>query len=90
MKLRTLLYSIEIDNRVEKGILYEFEDHPFKTLGEHPNFYLSNDGIVFYFQQYEYFPYVAGIQEFPISYDSISDLLNPSYSYLYQMQDQIA
>lgn len=80
----------EIDKRVNEGSLYEFQDQPFKTLGEHPNFYLSDDGIVFYFQQYEYFPYVAGIQEFTISYDSVSDFLNPSYSYLYQKQNRIA
>ncbi|MFU0832716.1 MAG: DUF3298 domain-containing protein [Oscillospiraceae bacterium] len=80
----------EIDKRVKEGSLYEFQDNPFQTLGEHPNFYLSDDGIVFYFQQYEYFPYVAGIQEFPISYESIANLLNPSYSYLYQKQNRIA
>ena len=80
----------EIDKRIEENLLYEFEVHPFQTLGENPDFYLTDDDIVFYFQQYEYFPYAAGIQAFPISYDSIANLLKPSFNFLYQKQNRIS
>ncbi len=48
---------------------------PFSGIGENRSFYLSNDGVVVYFQQYEILPYVAGIQEFTTSYTSIEGLL---------------
>lgn len=80
----------QIDARVSSGALYEFSDSPFKTLGDNPDFYLSNDGIVFYFQQYQYFPYAAGIQEFTVSYGSVSTMLNPSFHFLYQKLNRIA
>ena len=35
-------------------------------IGDSPDFYLTSEAIVFYFQEYEYFPYAAGIQEFPL------------------------
>ncbi|QNK41952.1 DUF3298 domain-containing protein [Caproicibacter fermentans] len=78
----------EIDSRVKEKIL--FENTPFQTLGDNPDFYLSGDGITFYFQQYEYFPYAAGIQEFPVPFETISQMLNPSYSRLSQKLNRTA
>ena len=72
----------EIDKRVTSGDLVEF-DQKFSDLGTDPAYYLSNDGIVFYFQQYEYFPYAAGIQEFTIPYSNLKDMLKQVYSFLY-------
>jgi inhibitor of cysteine peptidase len=80
----------QINSRVSAGALYEFPNSPFQTLGSAPGFYLSNDGIVFYFQEYQYFPYAAGIQEFTVPYGSISSMLNPSYHFLYEKLNRVA
>ena len=69
----------EIDKRVASGGLVEFSDSKFETIGDNPDYYLTNDAIVFYFQEYQYFPYAAGIQEFPIKYTELKDILNSNY-----------
>ena len=79
----------EIDARVDSGALYELQDSPFQTLGDNPDFYLSNDGIVFFFQQYEHFPYAAGIQEFAVPYGGIGEL-SPAYGFLASRNNRIA
>jgi inhibitor of cysteine peptidase len=68
-----------MDRRIACGELIELEGLHFETVGDHPGFYLSGAGIVFYFQQYEYFPYAAGIQEFTIPYGALSGMLKDGY-----------
>jgi len=70
----------EIDNRTTEGELVELT--PFKTITGDQPYYLSNDGIVIYFQEYEYFPYAAGIQEFTIKYADLAPYLKSDYSFL--------
>jgi inhibitor of cysteine peptidase len=72
----------EIDTRVTAGILSEFDFSPFKDIGADPEFYLSGGGLVFYFQQYAYFPYAAGIQEFLIRYQELAPMMNDTYRFL--------
>ncbi|MBN7771766.1 protease inhibitor I42 family protein [Clostridium aminobutyricum] len=72
----------EIDKRIATGAVVELA--PFKTVGDNPGFYLSNDSIVFYFQQYEYFPYAAGIQEFAIKFSDMKDKFSKKYDFLYE------
>ena len=72
-----------IDERVKAGNLYEFEDGKFQSIKDDQNYYLSNSGVVIYFQQYEYFPYVSGIQEFQIGFSDLKELLKTEYSFLY-------
>ncbi|MEL4106121.1 protease inhibitor I42 family protein [Oscillospiraceae bacterium WX1] len=73
----------EIDRRVAMGDLYEFDFSPFEDVGADPDYYLSNNGAVFYFQEYEYFPYAAGIQEFIVPYGDLSPYLSDALSFLY-------
>ena len=73
----------EIDSRVAAGDLYEFDTGKFTDIGTNPEYYLSADGVVFYFQEYEYFPYAAGIQEFTIPYADLKTMLKPGYAFLY-------
>ena len=73
----------EIDRRVAAGNLYEFDPGKFTDIGANPDYYLSDSGVVLYFQQYEYFPYAAGIQEFTIPYDDLKTMLKPGYAFLY-------
>ncbi|SMC78536.1 protease inhibitor I42 family protein [Papillibacter cinnamivorans] len=71
----------EIDRRVQAGLLYELE--PFQTISDSQDYYLSNSGLTVYFQQYAYFPYAAGIQEFTVGYGELADMLKPDYGFLY-------
>lgn len=70
----------EINERVKEGLLYE--NTPFQTIKDDHDFYLSNDAVVIYFQQYEHWPYAAGIQEFPVEFSVLSDMLKPEFSFL--------
>lgn len=63
----------EIDRRVAAEELFVLQ--AFESIGKNPSFYLSVEGIVFYFQQYEYFPYAAGIQEFTIPFSDLEGKL---------------
>ncbi len=51
----------------------------WKFKGVHPQsaFYLSDDGIVLFFQQYEVAPYSAGIIKMQIPYRQVADILRP-------------
>ena len=52
---------------------------PFDQISANQNFYLSNNGVVVYFEQYEILPYAAGIQEFATDFTSLNGiLLNPA------------
>lgn len=70
----------EIDERAKEGLLMELT--PFETIRDDHDFYLSNDAVVVYFQQYEYWPYAAGIQEFPVEFRELKDMLKPDFSFL--------
>lgn len=67
----------EIDRLVSEGELYELA--PFEDIGNTSQWYLTEGAIVFYFQQYEYFPYAAGIQEFAVTYDQLQTFMNDRY-----------
>lgn len=70
----------EIVRRLEAGEVYELAE--FKDIGDDPAWYLTQDAIVFYFQEYEYFPYASGIQEFPIRYTDLNGMLKKEYTAL--------
>lgn len=60
----------QIENEIKQGNIVFFDDYQklvresFKT----NNFYLTEDGIVIYFQQYDIAPYVYGLPTFTIPY----------------------
>jgi inhibitor of cysteine peptidase len=54
-----------------------FELTTFSAIAADQAYYLDNTGVTVYFQQYEYFPYAAGIQTFRVDYEALADLLNP-------------
>jgi inhibitor of cysteine peptidase len=70
----------EIDRRAEANEL--MENAEFEDIGDDPAYYLTSNAVVFYFQQYEYFPYAAGIQEFQITYADLKDMLKEDYASL--------
>ncbi len=71
----------EIDKKIAAGELAEISE--FKTIGDKPDFYLTNDSLVIFFQQYEYFPYAAGIQEFSFSYAKLSEMFKSAFGFLF-------
>ncbi len=73
----------QIVERVKEGQLPEQPLTPFEAIREDQDFYLSDNGAVVYFQQYEYFPYAAGIQEFAADFSQLKDMLKPDFSFLY-------
>lgn len=58
------LISNEVKQQLEERDLTEALFEPFDQIAADQPYYLSNNGIVVYFQQYEILPYAAGIQEF--------------------------
>jgi len=72
----------KIDERIKCGLLPDSLLSPFTSIKEDQDFYLSNNGVVIYFQQYEYFPYAAGIQEFTVDYSELVNLIKPEFSFL--------
>ncbi len=72
----------EIDRRKAAGELSEFDFRMFKSIGVNPEYYLSNDGVVIYFQEYSYFPYAAGIQSFSLTFSDLGALCNKEFKFL--------
>jgi inhibitor of cysteine peptidase len=54
----------------------------FENIKDNQDYYLSNEGVNVYFQQYEYFPYAAGIQSFTADYAVLKDMLDTKYVFL--------
>ncbi len=51
--------------------------NPFESIGENPDFYLTDKDLVIYFQLYEYTPYYVGLPEFPIPLESLRPYIGP-------------
>lgn len=43
----------------------------FKTIGSNPDYYLKNNGVVIFFQLYDYLPYAYGFPEFYFSFQEL-------------------
>lgn len=74
----------EIGVRLTTGALPEYSIEPFETIEENQDFFLSHDALVVYFQQYEHWPYAAGIQEFPVNFSTLKDMLEPGFLQIMQ------
>jgi len=51
----------------------------FRGIGDNQEFYLSGDGLVIYYQLYEYTPYFYGFPKFAIPYAQISEMLKDDF-----------
>jgi inhibitor of cysteine peptidase len=74
------LFNGEVRQGIKDRELYELAT--FSAISADQAFYLDNSGVSVYFQQYEYFPYAAGIQTFTLDYPALKDVLDPSLSFL--------
>jgi hypothetical protein len=74
-------YKRKIDAILQKQIEEKdvpiFETTPFKGVGPNQDYYLTPEGLVVYYQLYEYTPYAYGFPTFPIPYSEISDIIDP-------------
>lgn len=72
-----LWYQLALDNGVETRD--ELEEMGYATTGElapTENFYISEDGITFYYNVYEIAPYSMGPTQITLSYDMLEYILN--------------
>ena len=72
-----LWYQLALDNGVETRD--ELEEMGYATTGElapTENFYISEDGITFYYNVYEIAPYSMGPTQITLSYDMLKYILN--------------
>lgn len=63
----------------ERG-LAEAQLTEFVSIAGDQSYYLTNKGLIVYFQRYEYFPGTAGIQEFEFSYTDLAQYLKPEFA----------
>jgi hypothetical protein len=72
----------QIEEQIAAGDDLYFENYPqlVRENFKPNNFYLSEEGAVFYFQQYDIAPYAAGIRTFLIPYDG-SGIAKPRCCY---------
>ncbi|MGE5589804.1 MAG: DUF3298 domain-containing protein [Bacillota bacterium] len=76
------LLTREVRRQMRERGLEESLLTPFETVKPTQKWYLTNDGLVLYYGQYEYWPYAWGIQEFPIPLADLKDVLVPPFSEL--------
>jgi len=60
---------------LDKKLLTEF-----KQIKHDEDFYITDNKLVIFFQQYEYLPYECGITEFEIPLKSLDGILKPEYT----------
>lgn len=72
-------YKEVINNLIKKYVDKDKDNYlidDFKGIKENQEFYISQDGIVIYFQLYEIAPYSTGFPEFKIPLKNVEDGLN--------------
>ena len=67
------------DQMAERGWDNYYEEYTIEALDaifQPEQFYLTEEGIVWYFQNYDLAPYAAGIQEFTVPYGVLQEMLS--------------
>ncbi|NPV69253.1 MAG: DUF4163 domain-containing protein [Firmicutes bacterium] len=79
-------YVMLMSDEVKKQIAARGGDifllRPFEAIRKDQDFYTQDGSVVVYFQLYEYTPYVAGIQEFPVEFAALEGSLDPGFEEL--------
>jgi inhibitor of cysteine peptidase len=68
-----------IKNAIVERELADAQLTEFVSIPDHQSYYLTDRGLAVYFQQYEYFPYAAGIQEFVFPWAELEQYLKPEF-----------
>ena len=69
--------SNEIKKQIKERKMTDQQLVKFDKIAKNEDYYLTNDSLVIYFSEYEYFPYALGIQEFKIPISSLEGILIP-------------
>lgn len=82
-------YKVVLEDEIKKQIIQLNKEqnlpknstqlYAFNEIKDNQKFYIVDDTIVIFFDLYDIAPYVAGIPEFPINKEIISNLLNNQY-----------
>ena len=71
-------YLAVINNYIKSDIeKRDSKMYTFKAADDNSPFYITQNGLMFYYQQYEIAPYVAGIVKIEIPFSSFKDMLKP-------------
>jgi len=71
--------SESVKDEIIKRGLAKAQLKEFVSIAPDQSYYLTNAGLVVYFQRYEYFPGAAGIQEFEFSWGDLAQYLKPEF-----------
>jgi len=74
--------SKEVKKQMEEKEMTDMLLEPFEAIKADQDFYLTNNAVVVYFQQYEYLPYYFGIPEFELSFLMLNGMLKPEFNFL--------
>jgi len=70
----------QIDAKEKAGDFGEITK--FKAISSNQDYYLYDNGIKVYFQEYDYFPYACGIPSFKITFNELQPYMAGAYSLL--------
>ncbi|GKT33871.1 hypothetical protein ADUPG1_007546, partial [Aduncisulcus paluster] len=73
------LVNVFIDGYMKEHEGDFYDGAVFEGIDEHTQFYLSDKGLVFYFQLYEYAPYAYGYPEIEIPFTYLKEALKPRF-----------
>jgi hypothetical protein len=69
--------SNEIKKQIKERKIVDQQLVKFEKISKIDDFYLTNDSLVIFFSEYEYFPYSFGIQEFGVPLKTLEGILIP-------------
>ena len=67
----------EIKKQMKERKITDQQLVKFEKIAKNEDYYLTNDSLVIFFSEYEYFPYSFGIQEFKIPLTTLEGILIP-------------
>ncbi|GAP40664.1 PdaC/SigV domain-containing protein [Flexilinea flocculi] len=76
------IFNDQIQTLLSQRGLLSLLFEPFTGMNLSQPFYLSKNGFVVFYQQYEILPYSEGIQEFQVDYNLLEDILRDPYTVL--------
>lgn len=76
------IFNHQIESDLTRRGLLSLLFEPFAGMKQNQPFYLSRNGFVIFYQQYEILPYSAGIQEFLIDFNQLEGILKETNTVL--------
>lgn len=80
--------NVYIDKYMRENPEGFYNDVVFEGIEEQSQFYISDNGITFYFQLYEYAPYAFGFPEIEVPFKALKDSLSPDFLKFVEMDSK--